>query len=209
MEDIIQYINQGGVFMYPILIGTVWASVLLIERAVFYLQTATLLTRQSERVFTILAKEGIERVEEHLKSQKGLIKNILYAAVQNRDMPIERIEEKMEVVLLRYLPAYSKYLNLLAALSSIMPILGLLGTVTGMIATFKVIALQGTGDAQAMADGISEALVTTQAGLVAALPIILGHVLLSNRLKKITDKTKEICVRFIDCIKDTHVRPGI
>ncbi len=209
MEEIIQYINQGGVFIYPILIGTVWAGILLIERAVFYLQTAMLLTRQSERIFTILAQEGIERVEEHLKSQKGLLKNVLYTAVQNRHLPVERIEEKMEVVLLRYLPTYSKYLNLLAALSSIMPILGLLGTVTGMIATFKVIALQGTGDAQAMADGISEALITTQAGLVAALPIILGHVLLSNRLKKITDKTKETCVRFIDCLKDTHVQQGI
>ncbi len=83
-----------------------------------------------------------------------------------------------------------------------MPILGLLGTVTGMIATFSVIELQGTGDAQSMAGGISEALVTTQAGLVASLPIILGHLFITDRLKRITDKTREICAFTVDYLKD-------
>jgi biopolymer transport protein ExbB len=73
-----------------------------------------------------------------------------------------------------------------------------------MIVLFKVIALRGTGDAQAMADGISQALLTTEAGLVAAIPIILGHVLLTNRLNKITAKTKEVCLATIDYLKEPH-----
>jgi biopolymer transport protein ExbB len=110
----------------------------------------------------------------------------------------------MEAALLAELPQYSKYLNLLAALAALMPIFGLLGTVTGMIRTFNVIALLGTGDPKAMADGIAEALITTQAGLVAATPIILGHTLLANRLRKISDTLRQACAAFLDYIKESH-----
>ncbi len=202
MESIISYITTGGIFMYPIVVCSFCAFVLLIERAFFYLQTASLLTNQSNKFFAILHAEGMEKAEEHLKSQRGLLKKVLLAALANRHKPVERIAEKMDLVLLNFLPIYRKHLNLLATLAGAMPILGLLGTVTGMIATFKVIALQGTGDAQAMADGISEALITTQAGLVSALPIIFGHVLLSNRLNKINGKIKAVCAQLLDFIKD-------
>jgi biopolymer transport protein ExbB len=87
-----------------------------------------------------------------------------------------------------------------------MPIFGLLGTVSGMILTFNVISLHGTGDAQAMASGIAEALITTEAGLVAAAPMLLGHVLLVSRCKKISDKTREACVKVLDYMKDNDVR---
>lgn len=206
MDGIIAYINKGGFFIYPIILGTLWAMILFFERLLFYFSTATNLSKQSKTFFSLLTEEGGERVQEYLITQKGLLKTILLTAVNNLDQPPLRIEEKMEAVILKELPAYSKRLNFLASLAGIMPILGLLGTVTGMIATFKVIALQGTGDAQAMADGISEALITTQAGLVAALPIILGHVLLTNRLKTISDKTKETCTLFLDYIKDNYAQ---
>jgi biopolymer transport protein ExbB len=126
-------------------------------------------------------------------------------ALKNRHLPPERVEEKMESILLEQLPGYSRFLNLIASLAGLMPIFGLLGTVSGMIKTFNVIALHGTGDAQAMASGIAEALITTEAGLVAAAPIILGHVLLTSRLKKVSDKTRESCVKVMNYLKDTHV----
>ena len=209
MDAFNEYIQQGGIFIYPIIVGTLWALILILERAIFYLQTATRLTRQGDRIFAILSEQGIDALKQHLDKQRGLISNVLSVAIEHQSMPLDRIEDKMRATLVKYLPGYSKYLNLLAALATIMPILGLLGTVTGMIATFKVIALQGTGDAQAMADGISEALITTQAGLIAAVPIIIGHTLLSNRLRKITDKTKEICTQFIEYLKDEHDRQSI
>ncbi len=206
MEALINYIRAGGLFMYPILACSFWALTLLIERAVFYFQTASLLTRQKTEVTEALAEGGLEKLGEIIKTPKGIINNVLLTVLNAGTTDPARIEEKMEVVLLKQLPPYGRYLNLLATLSGLMPVLGLLGTVTGMIATFKVIALQGTGDAQAMADGISEALITTQAGLIAAVPIILGHILLVNRLKKITDTTHEICAHCIDYLKDTHVK---
>ncbi len=205
MSELLSYIDKGGLFIWPIIIGTVVALILLIERAIFYLQTASGLTKEGEHIETTLISHGIEQTLTSLKDKSGLIPRVVSVALINHTLPLHRIEEKMDVELMRQLPVYSKSLNLLATLAALMPILGLLGTVTGMIATFSVIELQGTGDAQSMAGGISEALVTTQAGLVASLPIILGHVFITDRLKRITDKTREICAFTVDYLKDKGI----
>jgi biopolymer transport protein ExbB len=206
MESILEYLKQGGIFMYPIVFGCLWALTLLVERTIFYFQTGANLSRQLRTFFTLLEREGNEAAAGFLAKQRGILKNVLCVALEHHNEPPERVQEKMEVVLVEQLPAYSRYLNLLASLAGLMPIFGLLGTVSGMILTFRVISLHGTGDAQAMASGIAEALITTQAGLVAAAPIMLGHVLLTSRLKKISDKTREACVKYITRLRDSDVR---
>jgi biopolymer transport protein ExbB len=188
--------------MYPILIGCVLALTLLLERAFFFVQTASGLSRRNREFFEKLQREEQQALES-LRPKRRLIDRLFGAALENREQPVERIEEKMEAVLVRELPRYSHNLDLLATLAALMPILGLLGTVTGMISTFHVIALKGTGDAQAMAGGISEALITTQAGLVTAVPIIVGHSILVGRLKKITHQTRDACMRLLDHLKDS------
>ncbi len=202
MNSISEYIVNGGIFMYPIIGGTIWAVILLLERTVFYFQTAAKLQKEGDTIETILTEQGVDATLSYLAPRTGLIPRVVAVALKHHKLPLPRIEEKMDVELLRHLPRYSKSLNLLATLAALMPILGLLGTVTGMIATFTVIKLQGTGDAQSMAGGISEALITTQAGLVASLPIILGHLFITDRLKRITDKTREVCAFTIDYLKD-------
>ncbi len=202
MSEITAYVAKGGLFIYPIIIGTALAMVLLVERTIFYFQTASGLAKEGDTIESLLVKHGVDDTLTYLSDKAGLVPRVVAVALQNHTLPLDRIEEKMDVELMRQLPIYSRFLNFLATLAGLMPILGLLGTVTGMIATFSVIELQGTGDAQSMAGGISEALVTTQAGLVASLPIILGHVFITDRLKRITDKTREICAFTVDYLKD-------
>lgn len=204
MEAIYDYIEKGGLFIYPILIFALWAIMLIIERAVFYWQVASRTTKLRAEFFSTLNNKGVEESIKFLKAEgkKGILQSVLLTALENQTLPIPKIEKKVQSDLLERLPGLSKFLNLIATLGGLMPMLGLLGTVTGMISTFKVIALQGTGDAQAMADGISEALVTTQAGLIAAVPIILGHTFLTNRLNKIVAVVKESTFRVIDILDD-------
>ncbi|MBD3344270.1 MAG: hypothetical protein GF401_04320 [Chitinivibrionales bacterium] len=204
MPVVVEYFKSGGIFMYPILIGTLWGLTIIIERIIFFLQTAFQLNNQSRKIEYLLKRGEIAGIEAYLKAKKGIIKNVLKAGLENRSLPDNHIEMKMEEALLKDIPAYEKYLDLLATLSHLMPIFGLLGTVSGMIATFRVLAAQGTADIHAMADGISVALITTQAGLIASVPIILGHTLLSIRLKKVTDKTKEVSMHFLYYIKVGH-----
>jgi biopolymer transport protein ExbB len=202
MEAIQEYLSKGGIFIYPILLFSLWALTLIIERAIFYFQVASRTTRMRLQFFECLENRGIPQAREFLSHQSGILKSVLSTALANSSLPLNKIEKKVDNMLLDQLPALSRFLNLIATLGTLMPMLGLLGTVTGMIATFKVIALQGTGDAQAMADGISEALITTQAGLIAAIPIILGHTFLSNRLNKIVAVVKECTSRVLDYLED-------
>ncbi len=204
MEAVANYIHQGGFFMYPIIGCSLWACIILIERFIFFLQAGSNLNNQIKTVFNHLYVGKIDEAVMQVKKRNSILSNVLFIALENRNLPVSRIEEKMETVLISQLPQYAKYLNLLSALAGLMPILGLLGTVTGMITTFNVISLPGTGDAQAMAAGIAEALITTQAGLVAAAPVILGHVLLTERVKKISNKTREASMKVLDFLKDNN-----
>ncbi|MBA4802448.1 MAG: MotA/TolQ/ExbB proton channel family protein, partial [Euryhalocaulis sp.] len=100
---------------------------------------------------------------------------VLRVYEDNKDEDIETLELKLDEQILRENAKLELGLNFLKLIAAVAPLLGLLGTVTGMIRTFQAITLFGTGDPQIMADGISEALVTTVLGLVTAIPILLLH----------------------------------
>lgn len=204
MDVIREYVVKGGVFMYPIIAFTFWAFLLILERGLFFLQTASRTTRLTKRFCDALDNGGMESARLMLSGETGAFKNVLGTALDNSGLPVAHLEKKVDAVLLKELPSLSRYLNLIATLAGLMPLLGLLGTVTGMIATFKVIALQGTGDAQAMADGISEALITTQAGLVAAVPIILFHNFLATRSTRVVAGIKAALTHLFDHLE--HAR---
>ncbi len=103
----------------------------------------------------------------------------------------EMIELKLHDAILREMPAIELYLPLVRILAAIAPLLGLLGTVTGMILTFQAITLFGTGDPKLMAGGISQALVTTVLGLITAIPLLLLHALASSRARDVRQILEE------------------
>ena len=106
---------------------------------------------------------------------------VLLAAGDSGERDIDAIELLLDEAILRETPALQRGLGLLKLLAAVAPLLGLLGTVTGMILTFQSITLFGTGDPKLMAGGISQALVTTVLGLVVAIPLLFSHTLLSSR----------------------------
>lgn len=109
----------------------------------------------------------------------------------NPDVDTETLELKLDEAILKEIPALKRGLGILALLAAIAPLLGLLGTVTGIIETFQSITLFGTGDPRVMSGGISQALVTTVMGLVVAIPLLLFHSFLtarSNRLVHLLDE---------------------
>lgn len=202
VTTLITYFQQGGVFMYPILAGSLWGITLIIERHLFYQQAAHRINAISSTFFTHLNDRGYTAATAYLKDQHGIMPALLITACNGREKPITLLEKNLEEVVLEKTPALEHNLNTLSVLAGLMPILGLLGTVTGMIATFQVIAIHGTSDAKAMADGISEALITTQAGLVSSLPLILGHLFLGNRYKRILAKIQESATKVLNYVQE-------
>ena len=118
----------------------------------------------------------------------GRILNVYHAA-KNTD--VETLELKLDEAILKEVPKLDRGISVIKVFAAIAPMLGLLGTVTGMIGTFQAITLFGTGDPKMMAGGISTALVTTVLGLVAALPLMLVHALVSGRSKSLLHVLEE------------------
>jgi len=109
----------------------------------------------------------------------------------NPTADVESLELKLGEAILRETPALNSMLPLLKIISVVAPLLGLLGTVTGMIVTFQAITLYGAGDPKLMAGGISQALVTTVLGLVVAIPTVFLHTLVSSRARRLTQILQE------------------
>ncbi|MBR9909482.1 MAG: energy transducer TonB [Gammaproteobacteria bacterium] len=168
--SIVERWHQGGLVGYIISGVGVFAMLLAIWR------------------FIVLA--GISsKVSSQLKNPAANTNNplgrILKIAEDNKGMDGESLELKLEEAVLKERPAIESGLNLLKIISMVAPLLGLLGTVTGMIITFQAITIFGAGDPKAMAGGISGALVTTVLGLVVAIPTVLMHTLVNGRAKRV------------------------
>jgi biopolymer transport protein ExbB len=146
-----------------------------------------------ERVFVLSITAN--KVSAQLKSNELKANNplgrVLLASEKHKDSDLETLELKLGEAILKETPALNKALSFLKIISVVAPLLGLLGTVTGMIKTFQVITLFGTGDPKLMAGGISQALVTTVQGLSVAIPTVLLHTLVAGRSRKITHVLQE------------------
>lgn len=124
-------------------------------------------------------------------SQSNPLGRVLQVYHGNRSVDVETLELKLDEAILRETPSLERGLTMIKLISAVAPLLGLLGTVTGMILTFQAITLFGTGDPKMMASGISQALVTTVIGLVVAIPTLLLHSFVSGMAKTIIHVLEE------------------
>jgi len=151
-----------------------------------------------------IRKGDTQSIENAIHSCKGVrhpagevISESLTGFSKGADMVEDMIYERMIGVQ----ESLRKWLPFIAVTAAIAPLLGLLGTVSGMIGTFNVIAVAGTGDPKLMAGGISEALVTTFFGLVVAIPALVLHAYLSRRSQGIVQTTEKLGLRLVNSIR--------
>lgn len=147
-------------------------------------------------IWRLLVLTGIStKVKQQMKNldQPGdnPLGRVLKVHTDNPTTDVESLELKLGEAILRETPALNSMLPLLKIVSVVAPLLGLLGTVTGMIVTFQAITLYGAGDPKLMAGGISTALVTTVLGLVVAIPTVFLHTLVSSRARRLTQILQE------------------
>jgi biopolymer transport protein ExbB len=143
---------------------------------------------------------GCEAVVRKHKDKKMPVIEVVADGLSARDEDRATLESVMQESILRELPRVERGLSMLAVFGAVAPLLGLLGTVTGMIETFRVITLYGTGDPRLMSSGISEALITTELGLAVAIPIMLFHTFLSRRANAIIGEMEEKAVHLSNII---------
>lgn len=208
-SSIVDDFQVGGPIMWPILLVGMAAFVLIAFKAIFLNRVQGNTGKYMPRVTGFAAEGNWADAEALVKRHKGEgspVNHVLEAGLKARNEDRETLESILQEAILRELPRLERGLSLLAVLGAVAPLLGLLGTVTGMIDVFRVITLYGTGDPKLMSSGISEALITTEWGLVISIPVALAHTLLSRRADHIIGQMEEHAVSLTNTIQKHKVR---
>ncbi len=175
------WLAAGGIFVYPILLCGVLGLLLIAER-LHYLNQAYLPGKELDSLRNLLGNLTRGNVGDIAANTPE--ERLARVGLRSRHENDTERESRMEAALLAEAPRLNRSLSLLAALAGVAPLLGLLGTVSGMIHTFGDIASFGTGNSRILSGGISEALITTQLGLMMAVPLLLGHAWLSRSVER-------------------------
>ena len=193
-----EHINKGGVVIWPLLALGLAASLVALVK---WVQLANLRRIQPSDLQSILDHVNDNDTASALalaKRIRGPAGELLQTAIQNAGESKEMIEEILYEKMLHTKPKLERLLPFLSLTAATSPLLGLLGTVTGMINTFKLITVFGTGDPKRLSSGISEALVTTEYGLIIAVPCLLLFALLSRKAKGILASMEQTAVGFVN-----------
>jgi len=184
-ESLIEHIQKGGFWIYPIL--TI-AFISLIIAAIKFIELNGIKTIPKEKlvaVITAIQAHDKEKALAEVHGMSGTAHDLLHAGVKSYGHGRDLIEQSLEEVLMRSSPKLERLLNVIWITASTAPLLGLLGTVTGIITTFKLLTIFGSGDPKALGGGISEALITTEFGLIVAIPALVLHAILQRKAKSI------------------------
>ena len=196
----LEIVKAGGWVMFPIIVCSIMAAAIILER---------LWTLQEKRVLPHhLTKEVWEWVSsnqlnhEHLKDlhDSSPLGEILSVGLTNRHRNREIMKERIEDTGRHVVHDLERYLNPLGTIAAISPLLGLLGTVVGMVNVFEAITSQGVGNPAVLAGGISEALITTAAGLIVAIPALIGYRYLRGRVEGLVVRMEKEAITLVEAL---------
>ncbi|MCF7982646.1 MAG: MotA/TolQ/ExbB proton channel family protein [Pseudomonadales bacterium] len=194
----LEMIKSGGWLMLPILLCSVLALAIILERF-WTLRPSKIAPKNllSEVWGWIRSNQlSAERMKE-LRTKTPLGR-ILAAGLSNSKYGRDIMKESIQEVASHVIHEMERYLNTLGTIALITPLLGLLGTVIGMIKVFTAIMIQGTGNASVLAGGISEALITTAAGLSVAIPTLIFHRVFQRRIDELVVDMEQEAVKLVD-----------
>ena len=202
----LELVKAGGWLMLPILLCSVAAMAIIVERFWTLNRERVAPENLVVRVWQWVNEGKLD--EEHIKQlrQSSPLGRILAAALIKRHRTREIMKESLEDVGHHVVHELERYLNSLGTIASVTPLLGLLGTVIGMIKVFAVITTQGVGDPGVLANGISEALITTAAGLSVAIPSVMFYRFFRGRVDELVVAMEQEALKLVEALQPKRGR---
>lgn len=201
-----EHIQKGGPVMIPILAMASLATLV----AIYKWLTITFVKKPNHKnlssMLDSIASCNYQKAFSKAKSIGGPFGKMLTNALEHINEPPELIEEVMYETVLETKLKLQRLLPFVAICAASAPLLGLLGTVTGIINTFKLITVFGSGDVKTLSGGISEALITTEFGLIVAIPSLLLHAFLSRKAQSVVDEMEKAAVCVVNQVSKTSFR---
>jgi biopolymer transport protein ExbB len=200
MPDFLKVCKESWYVMGPLAVCSVLALAIIIEKLVNLRKRKIIQPDEINTIGDLMERGLFDKVYDLCLARPGVFNNLLKAALECKDLAREDIKEAVLDAGRQEVPKLERYLGVLGTIASISPLLGLLGTVTGMIKVFRAISVYGVGTGTNLSMGISEALITTVIGLSIAIPSLFMYNYFSDRAELIVLELEKQSMRFLNLI---------
>ena len=200
----LHYLEVGGPILWVLVVISIGAFAVVLERIVFFARNEKNVgSNFKDEILSLVASKKLDEAIALCDTKKSCVASAVKKFLQKapKGIDVQDYEFILKEITIKETSPYESRLNLLASVISISPMLGLLGTVTGMIRAFTNISKYGAGDAAIVADGIAEALLTTAAGLMIAIPVIVIYNYLNRRLEKMENEIDDVVTNIINIFR--------
>ena len=214
----LKYLFDGGIFMWVILLASISGLAVIIEKMYTFLSKEKKLSEnEKNQLYKALRTGNKEEILKLCKDKTDSVSKSVTKIVSNMDINFDELDNSHRQVIegiisesiLEQTTELEKGMSLLGTVVNAAPQLGLLGTVTGMIAAFSALTRNGTNTAKIVADGISEALYTTAFGLIVAIPALVFYNYFNRRIDVIVAEMERAALQFLSRVKDWFLQPFI
>ncbi|MBT8143075.1 MAG: MotA/TolQ/ExbB proton channel family protein [Gammaproteobacteria bacterium] len=195
-----EIVRAGGWLMLPLVLCSIAAGAIILERLWTLQRKRVLPNDLAAKVWYWVEKEQLDDRHIHALRESSPLGRILASGLTNRDADRELMKESIEDTGRHVVHELERFLNPLGTIAAISPLLGLLGTVIGMVKVFSAIQAQGVGNPGVLAGGISEALITTAAGLSIAIPALIGYRYLRGRVDSLVVQMEKEAIKLVEAI---------
>jgi biopolymer transport protein ExbB len=196
-----EIVKAGGIMMGPIILASIIAAAIFLER-LWTLQSKRVLPSDlTEKVWRWVEQRQIQDKHIAALQQNSPLGKILAAGLANRHRERDIIKESIEDTGRHVVHELDRFIGTLGTIASLSPLMGLLGTVLGMIRTFNAITTDGIGNPAALAGGIAEALITTAAGLTVAIPALVAYKYLRGRVETLVVQMEKEAIKLVQAME--------
>jgi len=196
----LEIVQAGGWLMAPIIACSVIAVAIVLERLWTLQRRRVLPPNVARQVWDLVSNNQLDAQQLQLVHQSSPLGQVLATGLTYQHAPREVLKEAIEDAGRHVVHELERYLNPLGTIAAISPLLGLLGTVSGMIRAFTAITAQGVGNPTVLAGGIAEALITTAAGLTVAIPSLIAYRYLRGHVDGLVVMIEKESIRFIEAL---------
>ncbi len=201
-----EIVRAGGPLMWPIILCSITAAAIILERLWTLQDRRVLPPELPQKVWQLIEANQVNDKVIGALEQNSPLGKLLAAGLANRHRPREILMERLEDAGRHVVYELERYINTLGTIAAVSPLLGLLGTVTGIIRSFNAIQQGGMGDPRALSGGIAEALIATVAGLCVAIPSLIAYRYLRGRVERIVVEMEKQAMRMADAVEASDTR---
>ncbi len=204
----VEIVKAGGWLMVPIILCAIIAMGIILERFWTLQQKRVIPEDLTSKVWGWVKKDQLDQGQIQTLYQGSALGQILAAGLINRDYERAVMKDSIEETGRHVVHELQRYLDTLGTVAAISPLLGLLGTVIGMVKVFAAITTHGVGNPTVLAGGIAEALITTAAGLTVAIPALIGYRFYSSRVDTLVIDMEKEAIKLVEALHRRQAPSG-